>query len=352
MRVLWQEHIDHVLTKSRSTIRGNNNNNNNMPRFSFAIAVISLVTTTSAFNNGLVSGNLRKPAGWQPSLIDELGFRLDALEEAIPLLEEKIRTLEAQISELHEQREMQEDSSCPFIFTEGVCQLNATFEALKNVSITGSTKLNDLFVGKNLEIFGNSTFGAGVNNTARAESGLAPTGRALFFDLDVGHDMQVKNNIEILGRAHLGLGSELRADGDVHFEGKDREFVVDNEVKIHGDMHLDKRVLLEGQDSELRVDGDVHLDRKVYIDGADSELTVDGNVHLGTSESNKRKGKLDHEITIEGISIFKGEGHFEGKMEFEEEVDMLKKTHFKDDVDIQNKLTVETLKVLNGCEGC
>jgi hypothetical protein len=306
----WFGPVIIVLTKQERN-KKEEYNNIIMPRFNSALAIFGLAAT-STWNVTHASGSLRKP-GWQPSLIDVVVARLDELEneiKIIPTLQEKITKLETQISELQKHRMMLDE--CGLVLSEGgACQLNAPLEVLSDlivngtstlygdlnveqgdtvlggnvtifsneVSIIGSTKLNDLIVESSLEVWGESTFESDIEATknVKLDKGVRMGGMAHFHDLEIDHELDVHGETHIDEKVFIeGRRGQLIVDGDVHFHGEKSEFVIEGEAIFEGDEIFEGDVEFEGEievDKKAIFKRDVEMKKKLTVD----ELKVESS---------------------------------------------------------------------------
>lgn len=303
-----------VLTKQeRNKQVVENNNIITMIRFNPYLAIFGLAGT-SFLNVVQASASLRKP-GWQPSHIDVVIARLDKLEneiKIIPALQEKITNLETQLSELQKHRMMLDE--CALVLSEGgACRLNAPLEVLSDlivngtstlygdlnveqgdtvlggnvvifsneVSIIGSTKVNDLIVESSLEVLGESIFQSNIEatNDVRFDRGVRMGGMAHFFDLEIDHELDIHGETHIDDKVFIeGRRGELFVDGDVHFIGEKSEFIVEGEAIFERDEIFEGDVKFEGEievAKKATFNSDVEME-KLTVDELKVEDSCDG----------------------------------------------------------------------------
>ena len=207
-----------------------------MARFHAAlVAILSTLAATTA-------SSLRSPLSHHQTTLENLLNKLEALEN--------------RVSELEENRRLDED--CGFQVTaDGSCQIALPLEVLGGLTTNdteilgelvvegntllgselnvlgeasisgGTTWVKDLTVGSSLEVYGDSDFGsnpAEAQRNARSEGTVL--GEAKFHDLNVGHNMNVQG--------------ETRLDDKVYIEGRRGELVSNNSTASRSTTSLGK----------------------------------------------------------------------------------------------------------------
>ena len=89
------------------------------------------------------------------------------------------------------------------------------------MNITGATKINDLIVGNNFEVLGESIFDSNMEviQDAIVDNSLTTNGHAHFFDLEVDTQLNIKGTTSLEDSVSItGKHSELHVDGDVTFD--------------------------------------------------------------------------------------------------------------------------------------